>query len=190
MNGPGERSDENAGQHRRFDRQALLEQTAIDDAQSPTIDPTEMSISPVMMISVIGSATIATGIMPASAIEMFDDVRKYCETSSAADERRDENEEEENLPSRRARVGAGSCLASGRLRASEQSLLPSSRALDPLGSSRQAAVEEHRDEDRRADHGLEPELVDAEQLHAVLQHGEDHRADRRAVDRCRCRRRC
>ena len=46
------------------------------EAQSPIIEPTEMSISPVTMISVIGSATIATGIIPASAIEILDAVRK------------------------------------------------------------------------------------------------------------------
>ena len=50
------------------------------DAQRPTIDPTEISISPVTMINVIGKATIAAGVMPASAIEMFEDVRKYRET--------------------------------------------------------------------------------------------------------------
>ena len=46
------------------------------DAQRPTMDPTEMSISPVMMISVIGNATIAVGAIPASAIEMLEDVAK------------------------------------------------------------------------------------------------------------------
>jgi hypothetical protein len=46
-------------------------------AQSPTIDPTEISISPVTMINVMGKATIAAGVIPASAIEMFEDLRKY-----------------------------------------------------------------------------------------------------------------
>jgi hypothetical protein len=46
------------------------------DAQSPTIDPTEMSISPVTMINVIGNATIAVGVIPASAIERLEAVRK------------------------------------------------------------------------------------------------------------------
>ncbi len=50
------------------------------DAQSPTIDPTEISISPVTMINVMGNATIAAGVMPANAIEMLEAVRKYRET--------------------------------------------------------------------------------------------------------------
>jgi hypothetical protein len=52
----------------------------MNDEQSPTIDPTEISISPVTMISVMGKATIAAGVIPASAIEMFEEVRKYRET--------------------------------------------------------------------------------------------------------------
>src|SRR3981081_1735224 len=55
-------------------------QTAMTDAQSPTIDPTEMSISPVTIIKVIGNATIAVGVIPASAIERLEAVRKYRET--------------------------------------------------------------------------------------------------------------
>src|ERR1700741_4680691 len=55
-------------------------QTAINEAQSPIIDPTETSISPVIIIRVIGNATIATGVIPANAIERFDGVRKYRET--------------------------------------------------------------------------------------------------------------
>ena len=54
--------------------------TAMSDAQSPTIDPTEISISPVTMINVMGNATIAAGVIPAKAIEMFEGVRKYRET--------------------------------------------------------------------------------------------------------------
>ncbi len=54
--------------------------TAMSDAQSPIIDPTEISISPVTMIRVIGNATSAAGVMLASAIEMFEGVRKYRET--------------------------------------------------------------------------------------------------------------
>src|ERR1700730_17964321 len=55
-------------------------QTAMTDAQSPTIDPTEMSISPVTIIKVMGNATIAVGVIPASAIERLEAVRKYRET--------------------------------------------------------------------------------------------------------------
>ena len=43
---------------------------------SPIIEPTEMSISPVMMMSVIGSATMRHRHHAASAIEMFDAVTK------------------------------------------------------------------------------------------------------------------
>ena len=52
-------------------------QTARLAAHRPTIEPTEMSISPQTITSVIGSATIAVGITPATAIERFDAVRKY-----------------------------------------------------------------------------------------------------------------
>src|ERR1700749_1872254 len=55
-------------------------QTAINEAQSPTIDPTETSISPVIMIRVIGNATMATGVIPANAMDRFDGVRKYRDT--------------------------------------------------------------------------------------------------------------
>jgi hypothetical protein len=51
--------------------------TAMKVAHRPMIDPTEISISPVTMIKVIGKATIAAGVMPASAIEIFEDLRKY-----------------------------------------------------------------------------------------------------------------
>ena len=160
-------------------------QTAIAEAQSPTIEPTEMSISPVMMISVIGKATIATGATPASAIEMFEVVRKYLETCAPTTKVRDEDDEEEDLPARERRAEAAHCSASASPApaAPAQPAAASRLALDPLGPPRERAVEEHRREDRGTDHGLQPELVDAEQLHAVLQDGEDHRADRRAVDR-------
>ena len=59
-----------------------------------------------------------------------------------------------------------------------------------LGAAREAAVEYHRQQDGGAEHGLKPELVDAEKLNAVLQHGEDHGAERRPDQPCRCRRRC
>ena len=56
-------------------------------------------------------------------------------------------------------------------------------ALRPLGTAGEQTVEDHRAEDRSTGHRLQPELVDPEQLHAVLQHGEDDRAERRAVHR-------
>ena len=54
--------------------------TAMIEEQSPTIEPTEISISPVTMIKVMGSATTAVGAIPANAIEMLEEVRKYRET--------------------------------------------------------------------------------------------------------------
>ena len=54
--------------------------TAMTEAQSPTIEPTEISISPVTMIKVMGSATMAVGAIPANAIEILEEVRKYRET--------------------------------------------------------------------------------------------------------------
>ncbi len=50
------------------------------EEQSPTIEPTEISISPVTMIKVMGSATTAVGAIPANAIEILEEVRKYRET--------------------------------------------------------------------------------------------------------------
>ena len=45
-------------------------------AHKPIIEPTEMSISPVMMMRVIGRATIEIGMAPASAIDKFEEVSK------------------------------------------------------------------------------------------------------------------
>jgi hypothetical protein len=45
-------------------------------------------------------------------------------------------------------------------------------ALDPLRSSRQVTVKENRKENRRTKNGLEPEPINPQELHPVLQDGE------------------
>src|SRR5208337_5400353 len=60
---------------------------------------------------------------------------------------------------------------------------PSRLALDLLGSSRQMAVEDHGNENRRTDDGLEPKPVNSQQLNPILQNGEDHGAESRTINR-------
>ena len=59
-----------------------------------------MSISPVMMISVIGRASSAIGAMPSSAIVMFDTGEEILGDLRTDDEGQDEHEEKEDLPAR------------------------------------------------------------------------------------------
>ena len=131
-------------------------QTAMADAHRPTIEPTEISISPVMMISVIGKATIATGAMPASAIEMLDEVRKYSETCAPETKVSDQDDAAGRPPSARAasrgRFMSPPPAGSRARRAAELAVRrrPARRAR----RAGRAAVEEDRAEDRRADHRL------------------------------------
>src|SRR5436190_1688857 len=60
-------------------------------------------------------------------------------------------------------------------------LPPTGFALYLFGTAGEGTVEEDRGQDRRAHHGLYPELVDAEEQHPILQHGENDGADGCAV---------
>src|ERR1700693_1900605 len=57
-------------------------QAAITAVLRPTMEPTDISISPVMMIKVIGSAMIAVGVMPAKGIDRLEELRKYLDTEA------------------------------------------------------------------------------------------------------------
>ena len=72
LTSPAKRAHQHADRPSPPDRKPVLEAERHGRRAEPVIEPTEMSISPVMMIRVMASATIATGMAPAMAIEMFD----------------------------------------------------------------------------------------------------------------------
>jgi hypothetical protein len=127
--------------------------------------------SPVTMISVIGSATSATGTMLASAMERLEAVKKYAELWA---------------PRSSVTASTSKRRPSQRLKTSERAhCLPpllQPQAAD-LGAFRQPSIEHHSAENGGADHGLDPELAETKQLYSALEHSKNQRADRSAKHR-------
>ena len=85
---------------------------------SPAIDSTDRSISPAMMIRVIGRAMIATSIRAAIRFAKLPGVRKNGDRALPSDDQPEQGDDQERLPARQSARPAPAGAARGRPRRS------------------------------------------------------------------------
>ena len=151
----------------------------------PAIDSTDRSISPAMMIRVIGRAMIATSISAASRLAKLPVVRKTGDSALPS-----------TISTIRATTSSVSQRASSasttalRSRASRSALIGRRASVARWSRRRMTASALTATQDHEAVDRLEPELRQAEEDEGVGDEAEEQRADGRADDASRSRRRC
>ena len=120
-------------------------------ADRPTIDSTDRSISPAMMIRAIGSDMIATSITAAIRFAKFRPLRNTGDTAAPIAISATRNDGEQDLP---ARQPAEDAADAGHGRAP-----PGDRPLELADEHR---IEGDRDQDHEPVQGLQPELREAQ----------------------------